>query len=376
MTIPFNIPYTCVESFDSVQFLVNNPETIALKTYTSQCQQFFENVYVGHRAFLTPSCTRSMELVAMSMDINLGDEIIMPSYGYVGVANAFANCGATPVFADILPKTMNIDPESIERCITPRTKAVVIVHYAGVACDTALIRRICDDNGLILIEDNAQGIGCLDGDLPLGSFGDYSCISFDQMKNVNCGEGGLLLCKDHLWPKLLTAFDNGTNRHAFELKKIERYEWVGSGSKFDMSEFSAAILLPLLQKSKSILDERRQVWKQLHDRLSLASVPSNFLPATIAETPHNGHIFFVKCKDEIERSGLMRHLSELGIACAFHFSPLHSSQRAKAENWTIDKDEHTTLESGRLLRLPVFNRLDEEGIDRIASAVATYFSHL
>jgi len=372
MSIPFNVPYTCIESSDNIWSLVDNPTQLANQTFKKKCVRFFEERFPNYKALLTSSCTSAMELIALSMGLGKGDEVIMPSFGFVGVANAFANTGVSPVFVDIIPSTMNIDPESILRSITPATRAVVIVHYAGMACATDTIRKICDDHGLLLIEDSAQGIGCSDKGRPMGSMGDFSCISFDSLKNISCGEGGLLLCKEHHWPKVLMAFNNGTNREAFERKQTNRYEWIASGSKFEMSEFSAAILHPLLLKSEYILEQRRQLWQLLYDNLLISGVPNEILPTSIANEPHNGHIFYIKCNEN--RANLISRLHGAGIACAFHYSPLHNSPRAKAAGWRMDCDSHTTIESERLLRLPIHNHLTEAQIGYISATLAAFLT--
>ena len=372
MSIPFNVPYTCIESSDNIRSLIDNPTQLANQTFKKECVRFFEERFPNFKALLTSSCTSAMELIALSMGFGKGDEVIMPSFGFVGVANAFANTGASPVFVDIIPSTMNIDPESIVRSITPATRAVVIVHYAGVACATDTIRKICDDHGLLLIEDSAQGIGCSDKGKPMGSMGDFSCISFDSLKNISCGEGGLLLCKEYHWPKVLMAFNNGTNREAFERKQTNCYEWVAAGSKFEMSEFSAAILHPLLINSESILWQRRQLWQRLYDSLLIAGVPESLLPTSIANKPHNGHLFYIKCSGK--REELIEYLQSKGIPSAFHYSPLHSSTRAKKEGWKMDCDTHTTIESGRLLRLPIHNFLTDPQIGHIATTLVAFLA--
>jgi len=374
MQVPFNVPYTSSESAINLKYLVENPTSLGSGKFKGKCISYFERIYPEYRALLTPSCTRSMELIALSLEICHGDEVIMPSYCYVGVANAFANMGATLVFADVLKGNMNIDPDSIERCITSKTRAVIIMHYSGVACNTKRIRQICDDHGVILIEDAAQAIGCSDNTVPLGSLGDFTCISFDPLKNISCGEGGLLLCKKQYWQKVLSAFDNGTNRHAFELGKIETYEWVGFGSKFEMSEYTAAILYPLLHESDNVMAVRISIWRALYDKLVSIGFSDETLPTSFDISPHNGHLFYIKCANTNVRIKLIKHMKNAGIACASHFSPLHSSPRARAQRWVMDQDIHTTVESTRLLRLPMHNYLTNDDLEHISKTMATFRS--
>lgn len=374
MTIAFSIPTTCKQSADNVAQLLLHPEQLAQQRFKKESIAFFEQQYPGYKALLTPSCTRALELAAMATGLNANDEVIMPSFGFVGMANAFANTGASIVFADILPHTMNIDPNSVERCIGAKTRAVVIMHYAGVACNTSALRSICDRHGLLLIEDNAQGIGCLDGHLPLGSVGDFTCISFDPMKNISCGEGGLLLCKQHLWPQVITVFNNGTDREAFEQGHKNRYEWVAPGSKFEMSEHTAALLLPLLYRSSELLDQRRKIWQQLYEGMVQAQVPEAMLPAALRHLPHKGHLFFIHCAND--RALIMQGMQSAGVACASHFAPLHSSPRAKAAGWRMDCDIHTTSQSDSLLRLPVHNHLTQTQITHICTTLSSVIKHV
>ncbi|MEX0810912.1 MAG: aminotransferase class V-fold PLP-dependent enzyme [Chitinophagales bacterium] len=375
MKIPFNIPYTCNDSSNNVEFLVKNPETISDWVFTQKCKEYFKQKYPEYTAFMTSSCTRAMELIALSIGILPGDEIIMSSYNFVGVANAFSNYGAVLRFTDIDPETMNIPPESIKNLINKKTRAVIVMHYGSVACQLNKIKQICDESDVLLIEDNAQGICAkTDDDRLLGSVGDFSCISFDTLKNIGCSEGGVLLCKNRYVDKVKICYDNGTNRSAFFKKKVNAYEWIDSGSKFNMPEFNAAVLYPLLIKSEQIIEERKLKWNTYFNLMLENPILNKLLPKHQADYKHNAHIFFLKCENKRQRDALMSYLKKNGIMNSFHYTPLHNSIRGRKLNCSIDKDEYTTLESNKLLRLPIYNTISDEEIKYVVSKIEAYFT--
>jgi dTDP-4-amino-4,6-dideoxygalactose transaminase len=319
---------------------------------------------------MTSSCTKALEIIALSLGLEAGDEVIMPSFNFVGVANSFVLAGANIVFADIEPNTMNICPDSIRRAIGPKTKALLVMHYAGIACEMDAIRAICEEYNLMLIEDNAQGIHCKYKGQLLGSFGDYSCISFDTMKNISCGEGGVLLFKEKHQKKIIEIFDVGTNKKAFENGLVGKYEWVCLGSKYALSEYNAAILFPLLSISEEICNLRREKWDYLYNGFLTKPEISNLLPKKSNAGEHKGHVFFIKCKNIEERDLMIKMLKESGIVGAFHFSPLHSSPYALEHKLKIERDIHTTVESDRLLRLPIYSNIEFEELDKILDLFA------
>jgi dTDP-4-amino-4,6-dideoxygalactose transaminase len=373
MKIPFNIPATREESYQNVKYLVDNPLAIAQKKFTKACEDWFKELYPEYHALLVTSCTKAMELIALSIDVQDGDEIIMPSYSYVGVANSFVNLGARLVLVDIEPETMNIDASLIEEAITPRTKAVVVMHYSGVTCEMQKIVEVCQRRNIVLIEDNAQGIGARFQGKLLGALGDFSCISFDSLKNISCGEGGILLFKEKHRKSVEVCFENGTNRHEFMEGKAALYEWVNRGSKFVISEFNAAILHPLLLQSESIIQKRRAQWQQLYDAIAAQSALARLLTPKLLAYEHNAHIFFLKSRDKSERDNLIKHLNSKGIASSFHYTPLHTSLRGKELGFGMKEDRFTTSESDRLLRLPIYSSLTREDIEYIVSSLAAFF---
>jgi len=337
--------------------------------------EYFEGLYPEYKALMTSSCTKALEIVALSLRLKDGDEVIMPSFNYVGVANSFVLAGAKIVFADIDPDTMNVSPDSIRRAIGPKTKALVIMHYAGIACEVEAILQICKENNLILIEDNAQGIHCKYKGHFLGSFGDFSCMSFDSMKNVSCGEGGVLLYKEKYHQEIINIFDVGTNKIDFEKGKASKYEWICKGSKYILSEYSAAILHPLLEESELICQLRRDKWDYLYAGICKHPNISHLLPKKVDEKAHQGHVFFIKCKDEKERDLLIQAFKKVGITAAFHFAPLHSSPYALQHNLKMEEDQYTSVESNRLLRLPIYSNVEYQDLDTILDLIEKYYSN-
>lgn len=365
----FNIPYTCRESQETIQQLITNPSTVNENRYLKQCKAWFEQEYPGYTAYLTTSCTRALELVVLSLDLRPGDEVILSPYTYVGVANAFANYGVRLVFVDIDPYSMNIDAEKIEAALTDRTRAVIAMHYAAVPCDLDRIVQLCEQKQLLLIEDNAQGIQNHYHGKLLGSFGDFSVLSFDPLKNISCNEGGVLLCKQRWTEKVDTAYHNGTNRMAFMKGLVNRYEWVSRGSKFSMSEYTAAVLYPLLERSATIIAERKAVWKQLYDALQQEDELRPYIPDVLVEKAHNAHLAYLKFRNGEQRNAVMHALNAMGVPCSFHYTALNESEEGRQFARTGADCSHTSAESRRLLRLPIHNFLTGDDIREIVTAL-------
>lgn len=357
MKIPFNIPYTLDESSKNVATLVNNPSEILAKKFTKLCEQFFEEMYPGYKALMTPSCTRALELIALTLNLSEADEVIMPTYNYVGVANAFAQTKCKIVFADTSPISMNITLESIKQNFTSNTKIVLVMHYAGFSDNIEEIKQFCDEKKIILIEDTAQGIGCSYEDRLLGSFGDFSCISFGNQKNISCGEGGVVLYKEKYHSKVIEVFNNGTNKEALEKGEVSHYEWTRLGSKFELSEFSAAILYPLLEKMEEINAARIQVWNELYAELEKNDKLKPFMPKHLKESGHNAHIFFLNINSKEIVDEFIKEFTSFNIDVKTHFSYLHNSA------YNLNNCENELFENNsKILRLPMYNMLTNENI--------------
>jgi dTDP-4-amino-4,6-dideoxygalactose transaminase len=356
----FNIPFTCSDSFDNVKNLIENPILINEGIYQKKCVDWFEQCYPEHSAFMTTSCTRAMELISLSLDLSFGDEIILSPYTYVGVGNAFSNYGAKLVFVDIDASTMNINVSLIEKAITKNTKAIVAMHYASIPCELDKIRAICDKYNVILIEDNAQGIQAFYNKQLLGSFGDFSCISFDILKNISCNEGGVLLCRNEWLDRVDVAYNNGTNKTAFSKGLVKKYEWTNKGSKFGMSEYTAAVLYPLLEKSAEIISERKKIWTSLYNKIIKEEILKDFVPQKLLDIEHNGHLAYLKFKDIEQRNKIIDFLSNDGIPSLFHYIPLDDSVEGRRNSQTNNICENSLRESNCLLRLPMHNYLTED----------------
>lgn len=365
--INFNIPYTCSDSFKNIQHLIKNPTIVNNNTYTHKCKAWFDEHYSEYDAFLTSSATRALELVAMYLNLKPNDEIILSPFNFVGVANAFVNFGAKLVFVDINPQTMNLDENLIEKSITDKTRAIVAMHYAGFTNNIYKIKDICKKYNLILIEDNAQGLGASFQNKSLGSFGDFSCISFDAMKNISCNEGGVLLCKKKYTEKIDVIYNIGTNKLDFLTGKVEFYSWISKGSKFYMSEYNAAILYPLLIKLKTITQKRITIWNKFYHQLSSILENKIQLPQHLFQSnEHNAHIFYILLQDSKQRSLVSSVLTKSGIPNHIHYIPLNKSTRNKKHFTTYTKINKCNTAAGQLLRLPMHNYLTSSQIAYIA----------
>ena len=368
-TISFNIPYACAESVENVKHLIDNPMSVNQVVFLKKCKKWFEDYYPGYTAFMTTSCTRALELIALSLNLSEEDEIILSPYTYVGVGNAFANYGAKLMFVDIDAQTMNVDAERIEAAITNKTKAIVAMHYASIPCNMEKIRSICDAYNLILIEDNAQGIQASYNDRRLGSFGDFSCISFDMLKNISCNEGGVLLCRNEWLDAVDVAYNNGTNKTAFSKKLVHKYEWVGKGSKFSMSEYTAAVLYPLLEKSKEITSARKKIWDKLYEMIAKEETLKRFIPKIMTTTKHNAHLAYLKFDNLEQRNKVLHFLNENGIPSVFHYVPLDISVAGKKNTGTETICSNSLNESNCLIRLPMHNYLSDKDLEKIVEVL-------
>lgn len=315
-----------------------------------------------------------MEIVALAENIGNGDEVIMPSFTYVSSANAFVRNGAKPVFVDISPDTLNIDVTKIESAITPRTKAILAVHYAGVACDMDALKAICQKHNLLLIEDAAHAFDSKYNNELLGSLGDYGVISFDHSKNIHCGQGGLLILNNEKNKKQINyIFENGTNRSDFITGDVPYFEWVSVGSKFYLSDLNAAVLLAQLEDADKILATRLNLWNNYYDSFLALNLPIS-LPKIPQYAQHNGHVFYIKSKNIEERKQLQAYLAEKGVQSAFHFIPLHTSSFGKQIGRFSGEDIFTTKESERLLRLPLHNYMTESHVTYITSLIEQFYN--
>jgi dTDP-4-amino-4,6-dideoxygalactose transaminase len=371
--IPFNKPFVTGNELLYMQEAIINGKLSGGGAFSQKCQTFFETKYGFKKCLLTTSCTDALEMSALLLNIKAGDEIIIPSYTFVSSANPFVLRNAKIVFADSQSSSPNIDVQQIEALITPNTKAIVVVHYAGIACEMDSLLQICEKHNLYLVEDAAQAIDATYKGKPLGSFGHLSAFSFHDTKNITCGEGGMLVINDEsLIGRAEIIWEKGTNRKKFFRGEVDKYEWVDVGSSFLLSELNAAFLLAQLEQLDNIQLKRKAIWATYHAHLS--SYPSFFQTPYLPDyATNNGHIYYILCKDRVERNELMEYLKQQNIQTTFHYQSLHKSVffTAMHDNRILQEAEKFT---DCLLRLPFYYELTVEEVKIIAQQVIDFFS--
>lgn len=328
--------------------------------FTEKCHNWLQDQLGTPRALLTPSCTAALEMAALLIDIEPGDEVIMPSYTFVSTANAFVLRGAVPVFVDIRCDTLNIDEKKIEEAITERTKAIAVVHYAGVSCEMDQVMSIARRHGLFVIEDAAQGFMSSYKDRPLGTIGDLGCYSFHETKNITSGQGGALLVNN---PRFIEHAEiireKGTNRNKFFRGEVDKYSWLAAGSSYLPGEVTAAFLWAQLEKASLITEQRRLIWETYHLQLkSMEGSGKIRLPIVPKDCTHNGHIYYILTRSLQHRTMLMASLREHGIFAVFHYVPLHSSPAGSKYSKSSIQLAETERLSDCLLRLPLWPGLE------------------
>ena len=344
--------------------------------FTKKCSQWMKERFQTKNVLLTTSCTHALEMAAFLADIQPGDEVIMPSYTFVSTADAFVLRGATCVFVDIRPDTMNIDETKIEEAITEKTKAIVPVHYAGVSCAMDEIMAIAKKYNLKVVEDAAQGVNAFYKGKALGTIGDFGCYSFHETKNYSMGEGGAILFQDdrYLEPAEILR-EKGTNRSQYFRGQIDKYTWVGYGSSYLPSDMNAAYLWAQLEEADKINDKRLSIWNFYHEELKELEDKGVLERPYIPEyATHNAHMYYIKVKDLRVRTKLLAYLKERGILSVFHYVPLHSATAGKKFGRFHGEDVYTTKESERLMRLPMYYGLKEEEVRYVASKIIEFYS--
>jgi dTDP-4-amino-4,6-dideoxygalactose transaminase len=371
MRIPFNRPFTSGKELDYIQQAINNMHLSGDGPFTKKCQALLEQVLGAPKVLLTTSCTHALELAALLLDTKPGDEVIIPSFTFVSTANAFALRGAQLVFIDIRPDTLNLDETQLERLITPRTKAVVPVHYAGVGCEMDAILEIAERRGIKVVEDNAHGLlGNYKGK-HLGTFGCLAAQSFHETKNFSCGEGGALVIND---PKLVERAEiireKGTNRSRFFRGQIDKYTWVDVGSSYLPSDALAAFLFAQLEVREQIQARRKRIWEYYYENLQGwardRDVALPFLP-TYCEQPY--HMFYLIFPSHSRRQAMIEYLNGLGFNAVFHYLPLHVSEMGKRFGGRSGDCPVTERVSDCLVRLPFYNDLTEREQAGVVSVV-------
>lgn len=345
-------------------------------SFSKRCHQWFEEHLPCKKALLTTSCTHALEMAAILIDIKEGDEVIMPSFTFVSTANAFVLRGAKVVFVDVRPDTMNIDETKIESAITPKTKAIVAVHYAGVGCEMDTIMEIALKHNLFVIEDAAQGMMSKYKNRTLGTIGHMGAYSFHETKNYTSGgEGGLLIVNDESFIHRAEIIrEKGTNRSQFFRGMTDKYTWVDVGSSYLLNDFSASFLFAQLETADKINTNRLNSWKQYYELLSpLASKGLVELPTVPTECIHNAHMFYLKVKDLDTRTKILEQFKKEEIGAVFHYVPLHSSPAGIAFGEFRGDDIYTTKESERLIRLPMYYRLSTAQIQEVVKVLNRFY---
>lgn len=375
--ISFNVPPCAPKSLQYVKKAIENHQICGDGEFTQRCSQWLKMNCKIPNVFLTTSCTHALEMAALLCNISPEDEIIMPSYTFVSTADAFVLRGAKIVFVDIRPDTMNIDEKLIEDAITEKTKAIVPVHYAGVACEMDEINRIAKKHGLLVVEDAAQAVLSSYKGRMLGTIGDFGCFSFHETKNFSMGEGGAILFRDAVYAERAEIVrEKGTNRSKFFRGQTDKYTWVDCGSSYLPSDINAAYLLAQLERARKILDNRLKSWNQYHigfRKLSEAGLVER--PNIPEGCMHNAHMYYLKTKDLEERTELIAFLRSKYIEAVFHYIPLHSAPAGKRFARFCGEDNYTTKESERIVRLPLYYGMDSDDVEYVIRNVYEFYYH-
>lgn len=373
--IYFNVPPRIGSELQYIEEAIMNCKICGDGPFTKRDSKWMEERFNAKKVLLTTSCTHALEMAAILCDIQPGDEVIMPSFTFVSTADAFVQRGATIVFVDIRPDTMNIDEELIEKAITKKTKVIVPVHYAGVSCDMDKIQMIAKKHNLLVVEDAAQGVMSTYNGKALGTIGDFGCYSFHETKNYSMGEGGaLVINRKDAENRAEIIREKGTNRSQFFRGQVDKYTWIDYGSSYLPSEINAAYLYPQLLNADLINNSRLKLWDQYFKGLEpLAAMGKVDLPVIPNGCVHNAHMFYIKVKDVEERSDLIEYLKARGISTTFHYVPLHSSPAGQKYGYFFGTDRFTTKESERLLRLPMYYGLTENEVEQVIMAIKEYY---
>lgn len=374
--ISFNVPPCIDTAFEYLRQCVDERKICGDGIFTQRCSEWMGRRFNIQNVLLTTSGTAALEMAARLCDLHEGDEVILPSFTFSSTADAIIMAGASPVFVDIRPDTMNIDETKIEAALTPATKALFVVHYAGIACEMDTIMDIAERHGLFVVEDAAQGVMSSYKGRALGTIGHFGCFSFHETKNYSMGEGGALLIRDERYNEAAEILrEKGTNRSKFFRGQIDKYTWVDYGSSYLPADLNAAYLWAQLEKADLINDDRLDTWhayKEAFEPLAQAGLAE--LPHVPEGCIHNAHLFYLKCADLDERSRLIAHLRDRGVQAVFHYVPLHSAPAGLKYGRFSGVDRFTTRESERLVRLPLYFGLQAHERTVVIDAVKSFYA--
>jgi dTDP-4-amino-4,6-dideoxygalactose transaminase len=373
--IPFNIPPYVGTEMDYVRQAAEGHKICGDGPFTFRCQEWMEKRFDAKKVLLTTSGTTALEMAAILCDLKPGDEVILPSFTFSSTATAFQMVGATLVFVDVRPDTMNIDENVIEAAITERTRVIVPVHYAGVSCDMDAIMRIAKEHNLLVVEDAAQGVLSTYHGQALGTIGTFGCYSFHETKNYSMGEGGAVVINDPAFIERAEIIrEKGTNRQRFFRGQVDKYTWVDRGSSYLPSDLNAAYLWGQLEVADKINEDRLATWHFYNDAFQdLAAVGKIELPTIPDGCVHNAHMYYLKCADLAERTAFISHLKAHGVGAVFHYIPLHSAPAGLKFGRFEGEDVYTTAESDRLVRLPMYYGLTQEERQTVVDVTKSFF---
>lgn len=375
--IKFTEPFSTGNEIENITKLFELKKFSGDGHFTKLCSNYISEKLNVNSTLITTSCTHALEMAALLIGIGKGDEVIMPSFTFVSSANAFVLRGAKVIFVDITPESLNIDIDAIENAITEKTKAIVPVHYAGMSCDMVRLMHIAKKHNLFVIEDAAQAFGSTYNGKPLGTFGDFGCISFHDTKNIHCGEGGALLVNNKSYINNAEIIrEKGTDRSLYIRGIVDKYTWKDIGSSFLPSELNSAFLYAQLESSDIINSYRLKLWNRYNNILSKFKSVYHFDTLNCDKNvEHNGHIFLIVLDSKDKRDELILYLRENLIQSSFHYIPLHNSIAGLKYSEFIGTDNYTSIMSDRLLRLPLHNGLDVRDIDKICTVIVDFFKN-
>lgn len=375
--LPFSKPFLPEGSFSRLHALSADEQFLRKRNLTHECISKLKQLTRVERLDLTKSCTQALEMSALILNIRPGDEVILPSFGYVATANAFVLRGARCRFVDVDPNTLNIDPQAVANAMDKKVKAIVTINYSGISCDYDALETIKCESGVPVVEDNAMGLGAFYKDMPLGNFGDLATFSFDYLKNISCGEGGAIALNNEKYADSLDLIsENGTNKLQFLRGESDLYEWKGMGTNSYMSEILAAVLASQLDLVEKVTELRLDSWNFYQTAFSgLEQIGKIHLIKVPNYARHNGHNFLVFTRDHEERAQLIRYLRDKNIESTFHYVPLHSSEFGREAGSFAGNDKYTSVLSNTLVRLPLFTGMSSEMQERVVEAVYRFYKN-
>lgn len=374
--IHFNVPPFVGKETDYMKEAIDNHKICGDGFFTKKCNQWLEERFHAQKVMLTTSGSTALDMALLLCDLKINDEVILPSYTFSSTANAPILCGAKLVFVDIRPDTMNIDEQKIEAAITDKTRVIIAMHYAGVACEMDTIMKIARKHNLLVVEDAAQGVMSTYKGRALGTIGDFGCYSFHETKNYSMGEGGAVVINNSSYNERAEILrEKGTNRAKFFRGQIDKYTWVDFGDSYLPSDLNAAYLWAQLECADEINQNRLAIWQRYYTSFSeLKEAGILELPIIPDGCEHNAHMFYIKCRSLEERTRFISFMKENDILCTFHYVPLHSAPAGLKYGRFVGEDEHTTDVSDRLVRLPLYYNMDQADLDKVISKVKMFFS--